>query len=296
MLSMSPGRWPRRLAGGVFIIAAAVAPGPPVARVAQRQGLIYTETVVNDRGRLAAGPGADTTISVEQFEGNNERFDVRYLTPSPVRGGDSLSRRYGVVVGLYGLRKRGSWVLTVVDTARRQYFAYDQDSAMRVVFSGGPEAQVQPGDTAFTTRVKPDTIIDGRHTEHWRITTHATMRMKIVGDLSYGTTTDTYISTEMTDNLRFVGPGGGQQAIFAGEAYARKQEAARAQLPQGLEVLSITQSLVGGGADSRTFVKTRRLSDIRYADIPAEVFAVPAGYERVAPPTTPSASSRARSQ
>ncbi len=167
---------------------------------------------------------------------------------------------------------------------------------MRVVFRKGPEAQVQPGDTAFTTRVKPDTIIDGRHTEHWRITSHATMRMKIVGDLSSSTTTDTYISTEMTDYLRFVGPGGGQQALFAGEAYARKQEAARAQLPQGLEVLTITQSVVGGGPVSRTFVKTRRLSDIRYADIPAEVFAVPAGYERVAPPIDPpSGSSRARS-
>jgi hypothetical protein len=287
MLSVWPGRWPSWFAGGVFIVATAVESGPPVVRPAQRQGLIYTATVVGNRQRLARAPGADTTVSVEQFAGDDERLDIRHLSASATaRGGDSLAREYGQAVGLYTLRKRGSWRLTVVDTARRQYFEYDQDSAMRVVFSGGPEAQVQTGDTAFTTRVNPDTIIDGRPTEHWRLTTSATMRMKFA-DLALNTTTDLYIATEMTD-MRFRPPGGGQLALFAGEAYARKRLDVMATLPHGLEVLSITQTVAGGGIGaSRATTETRRLSDIRYVEIPAEVFAIPAGYERVAPPIIP---------
>jgi hypothetical protein len=286
MLSVWPGRWPIWFAGSVFIVATAVESGPPVVRHAQRQGLIYTTTVVGNRQRLARGPGADTTVSVEQFAGDDERLDIRYLSASPTaRGGDSLARQYGQAVGLYTLRKRGSLRLTVVDTARRQYFEYDQDSAMRAVFSGGPDAHVQPGDTAFTTRVKPDTIIDGQHTEHWRLTTSATMRMQFA-DIALNATTDMYIATGMTD-MRFKRPGGGQLAIFAGEAYARKQLDVMATLPHGIEVLSITQTGVGGAGASRATTETTRLSDIRYVEIPAEAFAIPAGYEHVAPPTIP---------
>jgi hypothetical protein len=273
----------RRLVGGACIVAAGVSACVPPVRPTPLPGLTYTVTFAGNQSQMRGGQGTDTTVSVEQFAGDAERLDIRHQSSSAVIGGDSLARTFGNVVGLYTLRKRGSATLTVVDTAKRQYFAYDQDSAMRGIMQQGPKVEVLPGDTAFATRVQPDTIIDGLHAEHWRLTTHATMHMAIVGDVTLGSTIDTYIATGTTD-MRFKPPGRGQQAYFAGEAYARKQEEARATLPHGLEVLTVTQSVVDAGGVHRATTQMSRLSDIQNTDIPAEVFAIPAGYKRVATP------------
>jgi hypothetical protein len=60
--------------------------------------------------------------------------------------------------------------------------------------------------------------------------------------------------------------------------------------------VTITQAETDFASVHRASTQRARMSDIQYVDIPAEVFAVPSGYQRVAPPTFPSFGSAPRPQ
>lgn len=280
----------RRAVGDAFIISVALAARSPVARPTHSPGLVYTATVVRDRQGVSGSPGADTIVSVEQFAGDDGRIDIRRMPSLMTHGADSLSRAFGTAAGVYTLRKRGRSTVTVVDTTKRHYFESNVDSAMRNMVRLGPQRELHAGDTVFTTRVQPDTMIDGLHLQHWRLTNNFTLRLAAVGAFPVRNTTDMYIATESND-MRFGSPGGATQPPLADYEYSRERKDATAKLPHGLDVLTITQTVVDYGPAHHVSTQTKRMSDIQYIDIPAEVFAIPAGYQRVAPPTVPSLSS-----
>ncbi len=288
MLSLLQGRW---LASCIVVIAVALAARAPVLQPTRSPGFTYTVTAVQESPAASGALRADTTVSVEQFGDDYWRVDVRQARSSVTQGADSLRRAFGTEAGLYTLRKRGSSILTVVDTAKRQYFAYDLDSAMRSISRLNPERVPHAGDTAFATRVQPDTIVNGLHAQHWRLTSTLTLRVALLGEFTTHSTSDMYIATDAKD-MRFGSPSEAQQSLLAGFAYSRELEQARAKLPHGLDVLSITQSVSDLGAGQLgpgqiASSHTMHLSDIRYIDIPAEVFVIPAGYQRVSPPMIP---------
>jgi hypothetical protein len=275
-------RW---LIGGVFVIAVAPAARAPHVHSARSPGLSYTVTAVFDRPTVPGSSRADTSVWAEQFNGDNWRTDTRRMPAPLVHGADSLRRRDGLQVGLYRLRTRGSPTLTVVDSAKRQYFAYDVDSARRraVLLERVPHS----GDTVFAIRVQPDTAIDGRHAEHWRRTNIFTVRAAVIGEFTSHVVSDIYIATG-TKQMTFGTFDWISESLLAGVAYSRELEETEAKMPHGLRVLIVSRSAIEHGAGPMATmggrVFTQRLSDIQYRDIPDDVFAIPAGYQRVAPP------------
>ena len=139
-------------------------------------------------------------------------------------------------------------------------------------------------------RVQPDTIVDGLHVEHWRLTDNHTASATALTSfgLSMRSVGDEYIALDAT------GPGYGfpdeaLRGAAVDSVYARARREAVGKLPRGLEVLTITRtvSAFGPGLRQVTQSRTDRMSDIQQINLPAAVFAIPAGYTRVAAPTLP---------
>jgi hypothetical protein len=281
-------RW---LISGVFIIAAAPVSRAPRVHPTRSPGQSYTVTTVFESGPASGSSRTDTTVSDVRIAGDNWRTDTRRVPDPIVHNMDSVRRAFGTQAGLYMLRARGSSIGTVVDSARRQYFAFDMDSARR---SAAQLMQRVPhaGDTVYVVRVQPDTVVDGRHTEHWRRTSAITFRMLMIGDLTTHSTSEIYIATDMQD-MAFGVFDGMTQSLLAGAAYSRELEATEATLPRGLRVLTIGRTGFDSASHSRAplpsgSVYTLRLSSIQYGDISDDVFAIPAGYQHVPPPVVPS--------
>jgi hypothetical protein len=279
-------RW---LIGGALVIAVAPAARSSRVHAARSPGLSYTVTAVVYGSPTVSGLSrADTSVWVEQFNSDNWRTDTCRMADYFVHVTDSLRRVDGLQVGVYTLRRRGSPILTVVDSAKREYFAYDADSARQgtVLIERVPH----PGDTVFAVRVHPDTVIDGRHTEHWRRTNIFTTRAPLVGEHTNHIVADIYIATA-TKEMGFGTFEWMRESPLAGVAYSRELEETEAKMPQGLRVLIVSGSAANHNAGSMPapggIVFTQRLSDIQYRDIPDHVFVVPAGYQRVAPPASP---------
>jgi hypothetical protein len=278
-------RW---LIGGALVIAVAPAARSSRVHAAHSPGLSYTVTSVYESPSVSGWSRADTSVWAEQFNGENWRTDTRRLPERSVPHADSLRRRSGLQVGLYTLRTRGSSTLTVIDSAKRQYFAYDADSARQ----GTQLLQrvPHPGDTVFAVRVQPDTVIDGRGAEHWRRTNIFTVRAPFIGEFTSHIVSDIYIATG-TKDMAFGTFEWMSESPLAGAAYSREVDQTEATMPHGLRVLSVGRVAIadGGGpmAALGGSVFTHRLSDIQYRDIPDDVFAIPPGYQRVAPPAVP---------
>jgi hypothetical protein len=273
---------------GVFVIAGAFGARVPWVNSWRSPGLSYTETSVVELPTGSGSSRTDTSVWAEQFNSDNWRTDTRRM-PNPIgHGSDSLRRRNGLQVGLYTLRTRGSSTVTVVDSARRQYFAYDADSAIR----GAARLERVPhsGDTVFAVRVLPDTTIDGRPTEHWRRTSTLTVRAPIGGEFTSQTVSDLYIATG-TKEMTFGSFKWLSESPLAGAGYNRELEATEAAMPHGLRVLIVSRAATGQVAGSLLpsvgIVSTQRLSDIQFGDVSDDVFAIPAGYQHVAPPASP---------
>jgi hypothetical protein len=283
----------RRVAGGAFITVAALAARPDTPRM-HSPGVIYTVTSIQESQSASGASRVDTSVSVNQYAGDDGRTDVRRMPASLAHRGDSLARAFGSAPGQYTLQKRGSATVTVVDTTKHQYFERNADSAMKSLTQLGPQPEVHTSDTAVATRVQPDSIVEGLHVQHWRVRGRFTIRM-LSFESAVRLTVDKYIATESTD-MRFGFPGDGPDAPRGMSAYWRELRDANAKLPHGLDVLTITQAETDFASVHRASTQTTRMSDIRYVDIPAEVFAVPSGYQRVAPPTFPSFGSPQRPQ
>jgi hypothetical protein len=279
------GRW---LIGGAVVIGIAPVARVPRVHSARSPGLSYTETSVVVLPTGAESSRTDTSVWAEQFNGDNWRTDTRRMPESTRPGSDSSRRRNGLQVGLYTLRTRGSSIVTVVDSVRRQYFAYDVDSALRS--SVRMERVPHSGDTVFVIRVQPDTTIDGRHTEHWRRINTLTVRAPIGGEFTSETVSDIFIATG-TKQMTFGSFKWLSESPLAGAAYSREVEESEAAMPQGLRVLIVSRAATGTASGSSLpsvgIVATQRLSDIQYGDVSDDVFAIPAGYQRVAPPPRP---------
>jgi|SRR5580698_4515619 hypothetical protein len=286
VMQMIARRW---LVGGALAIA--LGPAAPTPRVysGRSPGLSYTVTAVVESPTPSGSSRADTSVWAEQFNGDNWRTDTRRMADLFVHVADSLRRGDGLQVGVYTLRRRGSPVLTVVDSAKRQYFAYDADSARQGTIL--TERVPHPGDTVFAVRMHPDTVIDGRRTEHWRRTNIFTTRAPLVAEHTNHIVADIYIATA-TKEMGFGTFEWMRESPLAGVAYSRELNETDATMPHGLRVLVVSRSGTdhAGGpmAALGGIVFTQRLSDIQYRDIPDDVFVVPGGYQRVAPPAGPS--------
>jgi hypothetical protein len=133
----------------------------------------------------------------------------------------------------------------------------------------------------------PDTVIDGRRTEHWRRTNIFTTRAPLVAEHTNHIVADIYIATA-TKEMGFGTFEWMRESPLAGVAYSRELNETDAKMPHGLRVLVVSRSGTdhAGGpmATPGGIVFTQRLSDVQYRDIPDDVFVVPGGYQRVAPP------------
>lgn len=287
LMSPTVRRW---MIGSAFLfVVVPAARSPRLHSSSRSSGLSYTVMAVLYGSPTVSGSSrADTSVWVEQFNGDNWRTDTRRMADLFVHVPDSLRRDDGLQVGVYTLRRRGSPILTVVDSAKREYFAYDADSARRgtVLMERVPH----PGDTVFAVRVRPDTVIDGRHAEHWRRTNIFTTRAPFVGEHTNHIVSDIYIATG-TKEMGFGTFEWMRESPLAGVAYSRELDETEAKMPHGLQVLIVSGSAANHSAGSMPapggIVFTQRLSDIQYRDIPDDVFAIPPGYQRVAPPVSP---------
>ena len=217
-------------------------------------GIVCTVTEITEIENPAGSQHFDTSVTIQQFASDNGR-SVFVRLPGILTGNrDSLSRALGFWPELYTLLKRGRSTVTIVDTLRKQYFDVDQSVMVQNMARPLIRLEMRPGDTVFAVRVEPDTTIA----------------------------------------LDATGPGSGfpseeLRGAALDSTYANARREAIAKLPQGLKVLTIarTVSAFGPGLRQVTQTRTARMSGIQHIDLPAAVFAIPAGYSRVAAPTLP---------
>jgi hypothetical protein len=209
---------------------------------------------------------APSMVAKGQVEGDNARID---FTSGPMGQ-----------PGTYYLVKRGVQSITVVDTAKRQYYQMDYGALARTL---NTMVQTEYSDVSVSVqRVSPDSTIDGYATEHWRLTDDHTEKTGIL--LIHQTTKthaieDFYFAPAFKDDLnpfmKSMGRPSSQSASAA--AYTEKIEAAYAQMYHGVPLLMIMH-VTSNGHD---MTMIGRISDIRRTEIPARVFDIPAGYQKV---------------
>jgi hypothetical protein len=283
MLSLSPVRV--LLAATVVLSVACVGHAPP-PQSPHAAGVVYTLTSVSETRGVKDSARFDTTVAINQFAGNNGRTAITHVASRLART-DSFTRAFGLLPELYTLRTRGNTTVTVVDTLRHQYFDVDVPGMLQAMLHH-VQRDLQPGDTVYSARALPDTVLDGMHLEHWRVIDKAHFTMPIgVSTFWFAvrTTTDAYIAPD-SNEADFEFAAGNSQPLLAGYAYSREQQDAKAKLPRGLRVLTVEQivSDVGEGTYRSIMTRISRMSDIRHVDLPADVFAIPAGYSRVPAP------------
>src|ERR1700722_16971762 len=112
LMSLAVRRW---MIGGAFLFVVAPAARTPRVHSGRSPGLSYTVTAVLYGAPTKSGSSrADTSVWVQQFNGDNWRSDTRRMADLFVHVPDSVRRRDGLQVGVYTLRRRGSPILTVV--------------------------------------------------------------------------------------------------------------------------------------------------------------------------------------
>jgi hypothetical protein len=262
----------------------------PASRGTDAMGIVCTVTEITEIENPAGSQHFDTSVTIQQFASDNGR-SVFVRLPGILTGNrDSLSRALGFWPELYTLLKRGRSTVTIVDTLRKQYFDVDQSVMVQNMARPLIRLEMRPGDTVFAVRVEPDTTIDGLRAQHWRLTdNHSASATALTSfNLSMRSVSDEYIALDAT------GPGSGfpseeLRGAALDSTYANARREAIAKLPQGLKVLTIarTVSAFGPGLRQVTQTRTARMSGIQHIDLPAAVFAIPAGYSRVAAPTLP---------
>jgi hypothetical protein len=286
MLSLPPGRWAISVVAGVAAVLSAQCGARPTGSA---PGLSYVLTTIDERQGLNLPPRIDTTVVTGQFAGDNVRREFVRVPARFARDTDSVSRLLGSARGEFMVGRRGSSVTTVIDPLRKQYFHVDMAAVAMRSLANSPQSVIHPGDTVFTVRVTPDTTLDGMRAEHWRVTDNHTVTEAIASSEVLATerrTIDEYAIPGLADV-----PGQDLGTLphqpLAGYAYSREARSARAQVPPGLHVLTILRSVSVWGVERSQIVETstQRISNIRHDDISLDVFAVPAGYARVAAPT-----------
>jgi hypothetical protein len=182
--------------------------------------------------------------------------------------------------GMYYLSKRGVTSLTVVDTAKHTYYQMDYGSLQKNL-SG--IAQIDYSSVAISVqRISPDSTIDGYTTQHWRLTDDHTQTMSMM--LVHNTTKshaveDFYFAPAFKDDLNPFMKSMGRQSSSSpsAAAYTAQLESAYAQMYNGVPLLMVMH--VASGKQDITM--TGRISDIKRTSIAANVFEVPAGYQKI---------------
>jgi hypothetical protein len=287
MPSLSPGY---RLLSGTLAVSALLSVRSPASRGTDAMGIVCTVTNITEIETPDGTKHFDTSVTTQQYAGDNGRSAFVRL-PSILAGNrDSLSRALGFWPELYTLLKRGRSTVTVVDTMRKQYFDVDQSVMVQNMARPLIRLEMHAGDTVFAVRVQPDTLIDGLHAQHWRLTdNHSASAAALTSfSLSMRSVSDEYIALDAT------GPGSGfpseeLRGAALDSTYANARRAAIATLPPGLKVLAVTRTVSAFGQGLRQVTQTRtdRMSGIQHVDLPTAVFAIPASYTRVAAPTVP---------
>jgi hypothetical protein len=228
-------------------------------------GMTYTMT-----WSVAGGAPNQAMVAKGQVAGDNARIEF-------------TSAGMGQQAGVYYLIKRGVQSVTVVDPAKSQYYQMDYGSLAK---SLSTFVQTEYKDVSVSVqRVSPDSTIDGYATEHWRLTddhTETTGIMIIHHTTKTHAVEDFYFAPAFKDDLNpfMKNMGRTSSSSPSAAAYYDKIEAAYAQMYHGIPLLMIMHVT----SDGHDMTMTGRISDIRHADIPASVFEIPAGYQKVEMP------------
>ena len=229
-------------------------------------GMTYTMTW----SMAGAAPGQSAMVAKGQVAGDNARIDF----PSAAMGQQA---------GTYYLVKRGEQTVTFVDPAKSQYYQMDIGSLQKTMST---LVQTEYKDVSVTVaRVSPDSTIDGYATEHWRLIddhTETTGMMMIHQTSKTHAVEDFYFAPAFKDDLNpfMKNMGRTSSSSPSAQAYYQKLEAASAQMYRGVPLLMVMHVT----SDGHDMTMIGRISDIRRADIPASVFAIPAGYQKVEMP------------
>lgn len=273
----------RRLCVPAMALPLAGAPEHGPVGVWHAAGLKYTMTTTV-RGTTTGGHAVDYALVARvQVAGEQARMDFA-VAPNGARPDPAMPTF--MAPGTYWLVSRGARVVTVVDPGRREY--YDLDVSALVEGGAGATLNQSISDVVITAQAVPgDSLVDGRHTRHFRVTDHHTVKVSVFGMSTtshVARTTDYYFAAALKSAIDPFMESMRQSAatMRPPSEYLEKLSAAwLGMAPRGAPLLEIQQTAI---TDARNHhgvsSQTRRVTDVIAADVPESVFMIPADYEK----------------
>jgi hypothetical protein len=184
--------------------------------------------------------------------------------------------------GAYYLMRRGIDTLTVVSPEKKKYAELPGNAAASAMF--GNLLKVQLADPAISVaRVQPDTMVEGLQTHHWRVTDDHTMKTSLLGISSsqhVHSTAEYYFAPELANDFNPFLESQQALALMGSKDYGAKLQAALGQMDHGVPVLFVWRTTTSDSRGQGTTILVNRVTNVTPGDVPATLFAIPAGYQK----------------
>jgi Domain of unknown function (DUF4412) len=254
---------------------------PVVLGLSSTPGLTFNLTMRTE-GTNARGQPINTTMTAhEQVAGDQARIDWM-ATPGAASTPANPYQNMFMGPGIYWILSRGASTLTVVNTAKKQYFEMDLGGMMQ-----GSSSLMNQSITDIdisTQRLPGDSVVDGYHTQHCRITDNHTINVSVMGmsiTSKVQAVTDAYVAAELKNAINPFAQSSQQMLQSTKSEYLQKMGAAIGGLYQGMPVLEIIRTTTTDNKNRQSVsTMTRTVTDVSTSDIPASVFAIPPDYQK----------------